>query len=99
VSQLAARLGVPAAEIDPDLPVEAYPVTSLAAVSMIAELSQWLNWQVTPSVLVEYPTLSAIAEQLASEIPVLSDGPVTEAEPAPVPEPRSVLSRIRRVFR
>jgi acyl carrier protein len=99
VAEIAARLGVPTSEIDPDLPVEAYGLTSLAAVSMLAELSEWLGWQVTPSVLVEYPTVSAIADQLASELAGAAAPPVPVAAAARVVERSSVLDRIRRALR
>ncbi len=98
VAQLAGRLAVPSSEIDPDVPVESYGLTSLAAVSMLAELSQWLGWQVTPSVLVEYPTISAIADQLATELAGAPVPVVPLAATPPVVAHASVLDRIRRAF-
>jgi acyl carrier protein len=68
VERLAGRIGVSPADLDPSMPIELYPITSLQAVSVIAELADWLDWEVTPSALVEYPTVEALAGQLAIEI-------------------------------
>jgi acyl carrier protein len=65
--QVAARLGVAAGEVDPDAPMEIYALESLAVVNLVADLSDWLGWKLTPAVMIEYPTIRSIAEELAGE--------------------------------
>jgi acyl carrier protein len=65
--QVASRLGVPADEVDPDAPLEIYALESLDVVNLVADLSDWLGWKLTPAVMIEYPTIRSIAEELAGE--------------------------------
>lgn len=75
--QVARRLGLDPAEVDADAPLDTYPLESLAIVALIAEMSNWLDWDIAPAVLIEYPTIDevarAIAEDLAAEAELASD--------------------------
>ncbi|MGI8306505.1 FAD-dependent oxidoreductase [Saccharopolyspora hattusasensis] len=81
--QLAAELGRPVAEIDPQAPLDDYGLDSLTATGLQAELSDWLGFRVPPTLLLEHPTLEAVARQLV----MLMDGEhadTLEAERKPV---------------
>jgi acyl carrier protein len=65
VERVAARLSVPTAEVDPSLPFESYDLESLQIARLIADMSEWLGWQIPPSLLFEYPTIDDVAEHLA----------------------------------
>lgn len=68
VAQVAGRLGVPPAEIDPTAPLETYPLESLAIVQIIADLSARLDWDIAPAVLIEYPTIDEVAGAIADDV-------------------------------
>jgi acyl carrier protein len=103
VAAVAQRLGLPAADVDPDAGLELLGLESLVIVGIMGDLSQWLGWQVTPAVIVEYPTINEIARQIAVELaePAEPAGPQPwvepEPEPAAVAEAKpSFLDRVRR---
>lgn len=64
--QLAADLGRPVAEIDPQTPLDDYGLDSLTATGLQAELSDWLGFRVPPTLLLEHPTLETVARQLVT---------------------------------
>ncbi|WP_394378180.1 FAD-dependent oxidoreductase [Saccharopolyspora spinosa] len=64
--QLAAGLGCPVAGIDPQAPLDDYGLDSLTATGLQAELSDWLGFRVPPTLLLEHPTLEAVAHQLVT---------------------------------
>lgn len=72
-AQVARRLGLAVAEVDTDAPLETYPLESLTVVRLIAEMSAWLDWEIAPAVLVEYPTIDEVARAVADD---LTAGPV-----------------------
>jgi predicted NAD/FAD-binding protein/acyl carrier protein len=98
VAAVAQRLGLPAADVDPDAGLELLGLDSLVIVGIMADLSQWLGWQVTPAVIVEYPTISEIARQIAVELaesdergaPDAPDAPDAPVGPLPWGEPEPV---------
>ncbi|MGI5227927.1 FAD-dependent oxidoreductase [Actinoallomurus sp. CA-142502] len=67
-AQVARRLGLAVAEVDADAPLDAYPLESLAIVQLIAEMSAWLDWEIAPAVLVEYPTIDEVARAIADDL-------------------------------
>lgn len=68
VARVAQRLGVPVAEIDAAAPLDTYPLESLAIVQIIADLSGWLDWDIAPAVLIEYPTIDEVARAIADDL-------------------------------
>lgn len=64
VNHLAADLEVPVTEIDPQAPLESYPLDSLLTVGLIGELTSWLGWRIEPYVFLELPTVEAVANYI-----------------------------------
>ncbi len=62
VTRFAQTLQVPVEYIDPQAPLESYPVDSLVGVSLISELSDHLGAPISPRVLLEFPNISAVAK-------------------------------------
>ena len=62
VTRFAQTLKVPVEYIDPQAPLESYPVDSLVGVSLISELSDRLGAPISPRVLLEFPNISAVAK-------------------------------------
>ena len=66
IAKVADQLQVPPSEIDPRLPLAHYGLSSLAAVSLSGELQEWLGRELSPTLLYDYPTIAALAQQLAA---------------------------------
>jgi glycine/D-amino acid oxidase-like deaminating enzyme/acyl carrier protein len=64
--RVAMKLGVPVDEVDVESAFEEYALDSLKVVALLTELSDMLGWLVTPSVMIEFPTIRAVAEHLAA---------------------------------
>ncbi|MFE0043485.1 SDR family NAD(P)-dependent oxidoreductase [Streptomyces albireticuli] len=67
VRELSARLGVPAGELDPTLPVAAYGLRSAETVTLIGDLEQWLGRPLDTTVMWEYPTVELLARFLSGD--------------------------------
>jgi acyl transferase domain-containing protein/acyl-CoA synthetase (AMP-forming)/AMP-acid ligase II/pimeloyl-ACP methyl ester carboxylesterase len=65
VSQLAGRLGIPEAEIDVREPLANYGLDSVQAVRLSAELEDWLEVKLSPTIIYDYPNIVSLAEYLA----------------------------------
>jgi acyl carrier protein len=66
VELLAELLEIPALEIDVTAKFERYGLDSAAAVSVTAELEQFLGRTLDATLLYDYPTIRSLAEHLAS---------------------------------
>lgn len=62
---IAEMLDIPADKLNPNAEFESFGLDSVAAVSLVAELEEWLHREVSPSLLFEYPTLSSFADYLS----------------------------------
>jgi acyl carrier protein len=67
VDHLAAELGMPPSSIDPHAAVERFGIDSVTANSLLGQFTDWIGFRVTPAVLVEHPTIDAVARYLAGE--------------------------------
>jgi acyl carrier protein len=67
LAELAGKLHVPVSALRPSQTWDELGLDSLALVSVLARLSDRLGWQVTPSLVIEYPTIGALADFLESE--------------------------------
>ena len=54
-------------EIDITIPFDRYGLDSSAAIAMTGDLEDWLKVEIDPTLLYDYPTVSALVEHLASE--------------------------------
>lgn len=73
---LAELLDIEAAEIDETYDFDRFGLNSSAAVSLIGDLEEWLNFELSPSLFFEFSTIEQVsahlAETLQSEDPSIS---------------------------
>ena len=67
VERVAGLVGLPAAEIDPDSPLQSFGVTSLMAVELAADLEDLLGITVDATIAWEYPTIAKLSASLAAQ--------------------------------
>jgi acyl carrier protein len=66
VSYLADLLEVDPEEIDVSVPFDRYNLDSSAAIGMTGDLEDWLEVQLDPTLLYDYPTIELLAKHLSS---------------------------------
>ncbi|MFN6560832.1 MAG: amino acid adenylation domain-containing protein [Nostoc sp. ChiSLP01] len=71
--KVAEQLQVSPHEIDICEPLAQYGLSSLAAVRISGKLQEWLERELSPSLLYDYPTIQALAQYLAGAVPVSLD--------------------------
>jgi acyl transferase domain-containing protein/acyl-CoA synthetase (AMP-forming)/AMP-acid ligase II/acyl carrier protein len=79
VTQIAERLKVNLRDVDVRTPFAHYGMDSVHAVSLAADLEEWLGCELSPTLAYDYPTIEALAQYLAGE-PSLSEGVSREQE-------------------
>jgi acyl transferase domain-containing protein/acyl-CoA synthetase (AMP-forming)/AMP-acid ligase II/acyl carrier protein len=93
--QLARRLHLDARQLDPREPFSRYGLDSLTAVELSGALERWLGRRLPPTLIYDYPSIQALAAQLAATVgaadpgpavglPALQPAPATEREPIAV---------------
>lgn len=65
---LAELLEVEADEVDVNLPFDRYGLDSAVAIGLTGDLEDWLGTQLDPTLLYDYPTVAALAKQLAANL-------------------------------
>lgn len=65
IDNLAQRLGIPASEIDIYEPFASMGLNSVAAVSLSADLEDWLKIQLSPTIVYDYPNIAELAGYLS----------------------------------
>jgi 1-acyl-sn-glycerol-3-phosphate acyltransferase len=80
LSQVAAELGIDAAEIDVHEALTRYGLDSMTAVVLTGELEHWLGCKIEPDLLGQFVTIESLAQHLAAECPER----VSAADQAPV---------------
>lgn len=65
VSYLAQLLEVNSDDIDIATPFDRYGLDSSAAVGMTGDLEDWLNIELEPTLVYDYPTIKALTQHLA----------------------------------
>jgi acyl carrier protein len=65
LAKCADALGVPVETLDPSEPVESYGLGSVQAVSLAGDLEDWLGRRMPATLFWDYPTLDAMAEEIA----------------------------------
>ena len=63
---LAQRLGIPVSEIDIYEPFASSGLNSVAAVSLSADLEDWLDIKLSPTIVYDYPNIAELAAYLSS---------------------------------
>lgn len=67
LSQLAQRLELEAADIDPEKDLSEYGLSSLEAVNLSGELENYLTRRLPPTLLWDYPSVESLVEYLSSQ--------------------------------
>lgn len=67
VSYLAQLLEVDSDEIDTATPFDRYGLDSSAAIGMTGDLEDWLNLELDPTLVYDYPTIEALSQHLVNE--------------------------------
>lgn len=65
IERLAQELQLQPAQIDPAAALESFAIDSIVANGLVGSFSEWLGFRVTPALIVEHPTVNAIAAHLA----------------------------------
>jgi acyl transferase domain-containing protein/acyl-CoA synthetase (AMP-forming)/AMP-acid ligase II/NADPH:quinone reductase-like Zn-dependent oxidoreductase/acyl carrier protein len=73
VAQVAAELGMPAADVDVQAPFSSFGIDSVRAVGLSGELEDRVGRRLPATLLYEYPTIAALAAHLAGTIEVRDD--------------------------
>ncbi|WP_414449356.1 beta-ketoacyl synthase N-terminal-like domain-containing protein [Burkholderia sp. 22PA0099] len=76
-AQIAERVGIEAALIEPEQPFAMVGLSSVVAVQLAAALGEWLQMPLTPVVFWDYPTPAQLARHLAAAGAI---APITETE-------------------
>lgn len=69
-SYLAELLDIEPDEVDIRTPFQRYGLDSAATVGLIGDMEGWLKRELSPTLLYDYPTIEALAQNLADEIGV-----------------------------
>ncbi len=67
VSYLTELLEIEPDEVDVTIPFDRYGLDSSAAVGMTGDLEEWLEYELDPTLIYDYPTIKALAEHLLEE--------------------------------
>lgn len=101
VNQVAGILYVDPKTINVNASFNSFGLSSRDAVMLSGDLEEWLDIRLSPTLVYEYPTISALAEYLTNmeanqDQAVLSTPLNKELEPISAPEP-STISNIERI--
>lgn len=65
---MAELLDVTASEIDETYEFDRFGLNSSAAVSLIGDLEEWLDYELSPSLFFEFNNISQVSAHLAEEL-------------------------------
>jgi acyl transferase domain-containing protein/acyl-CoA synthetase (AMP-forming)/AMP-acid ligase II/acyl carrier protein len=75
VRRTAEILGIEPSQVDVQQPFTRYGLDSAAVVGIAGELESWLEIQLSPALVYEYPTIAALSDQLANLCGIAKQGP------------------------
>jgi acyl carrier protein len=67
VAYIAEILEVDSSKIDINVPFDRYGLDSSVAIGLTNELEEWLEIQLDPTLLYDYPTIDALVKHLTQE--------------------------------
>jgi acyl carrier protein len=67
VSRLSIILGVQPDAIQVQTPITSYGLGSIQALTLVADIEDWLGWALEPTLLWDYPTLEEVARFLVEQ--------------------------------
>jgi len=89
IQQVADLLGAAPADIDPARSLESFGIASRDAITLVGDLETWTGLSLSPTLVYEYPTITAIARNLGARLG-FSDGDEEVAKAAvPMPDLRT----------
>ena len=68
VNYIADLLEVEPSKIDGSIPFDRYGLDSSAAVGLAGDLEDWLDEELDPTMLYDYPTIDSLTEHLVIEL-------------------------------
>lgn len=77
VTRIAESLQLDPMELDPREPFASFGLSSVAAVSLSADLEDWLEMRLEPTLTWDYPTIDSLARHLSDELGSRSGIPPT----------------------
>ncbi|NEO43855.1 MAG: SDR family NAD(P)-dependent oxidoreductase [Moorea sp. SIO4A3] len=72
INKIAELLQIAPEKIDSTQPLAVYGLNSVLAVSIAAELEEWLGMAVVPTIVYDYPSIQALADYLGQTTPSLN---------------------------
>lgn len=72
VSYLADLLEIDPDEVDVTISFDRYGLDSSAAVVLTGDLAEWLEREIDPTLLYDYPTVEALVQHLSSQLAAAS---------------------------
>ena len=66
ISYIAELLEVEPEQIDPTIPFDRYGLDSSAAYALTGDLEDWIEREIDPTAIYDYPTVEALSEYLSS---------------------------------
>lgn len=83
VNQIAKQLGIGAQTIKVTEPLTRYGLDSIDSVTIVGDMEDWLDTELPPTLLWDYPTIAKAANYLVNEIGI-SPAETTVAQPVAV---------------
>lgn len=68
VSRFAEELGLEEKGIDVGKDFNEYGLSSVTAVGLVGELEEWLKQELSPTLILEYPTIESLAQYLTDRV-------------------------------
>ena len=68
VSYLAKLLEIEPDNIEITTPFARYSLDSVVSVALIGDLEEWLERELNPTLIYDYPTIEALAQHLSTEL-------------------------------
>ena len=65
ISYIAELLEVEPERVDPTIPFDRYGLDSSAAYALTGDLEDWLDREIDPTAIYDYPTVEALSEHLS----------------------------------
>jgi acyl transferase domain-containing protein/acyl-CoA synthetase (AMP-forming)/AMP-acid ligase II/pimeloyl-ACP methyl ester carboxylesterase len=80
IDNLAQRLNIPASEIDINEPFASSGLNSVDAVSLSADLEDWLKIKLSPTIVFDYPNIAELAAYLGQSSVISQVGAISPSE-------------------
>lgn len=84
VNQIAQQLGIKAQTIKVTEPLTRYGLDSIDSVTIVGELEEWLDTELPPTLLWDYPTITKAADYLVNEMGITPTATAVVESPAVV---------------